>query len=291
MSGVDIFLHWTMFVFPIFILTRGLVLNAVGDCPLDEAALQTMLVFGVYACVVVHELSHLVVARWLGLGVRDVVLYPIGGLARLSVVSNRPWQEIWIAVIGPLVHFAIASALAGAFAFAGLPLLPNQGSPHLDLQTFCNRLLWLNLVLGCLQLTPAFPMDGGRIFRGALALSAERLRATEVAATLSSFIALLALVAGMVWLSSLWWLIVLGIVVHVSAQQELMSVQYYAKLQEPGPGMPLGAPLMVPVDQLVDEDVRPIEPDFTGLIWNPKNRLWIVWRNGQPVSANALVGD
>jgi Zn-dependent protease len=287
--GIDIFLHWTMWLLPFFILCRGLVLYSAEP---DETALQTTLVFGVYLCLLVNELAHLAVARWLALGVRDLTLYPIGGIMRLSVIGERPWKEPWVAAAGPLTHLLIAGAIAVAFLAAGLALAPRLNASQPYVETFFNRLFWLNVLLAILQIIPAFPMDGGRIFRGALALSVPRLRATETAALLSSFVALLMLVPGMVWLSSVWWLIPLGIIVHVGGQQELLSVRYYAGLQQPLPGAPPTAPIiMAPIDQLLDDDVRPSEPDFTGLIWNPKNRLWIVWRNGEPVSANALVGE
>src|SRR5690242_17809238 len=65
LADFDIFLHWTMWLLPIFVLGRGLVFY-----PQDETALQVALVFGVYACVILHELAHVQVARWLKLGMR-----------------------------------------------------------------------------------------------------------------------------------------------------------------------------------------------------------------------------
>ncbi len=285
-AGFDVSLHWTMWLLPMFILARGLFLY-----PADEAFLQTILVFGVYVCLVFHELGHVMVARWVELPIRDVVLYPIGGAARLTVVSERPWKEIWVAAAGPMMDLFICAAIAGAFWSLGLTLSPHLDTPHPYAETFFNRLFWLNVLLAILHVIPAFPMDGGRVFRGALALSAQRLRATEVAAMLSSFIAILFLLAGMIWIGTVWWLIPMGIVIHISGQQELMSVRYFTSLQHPAVSSIHRSPEMVPVDQLFDEDSYPREANFSGLVWNPHNRLWIVWRNGHPVSANALVGE
>ena len=284
--GVDIFLHWTMWMLPVFILSRGLFLYSY-----DEALLQVALVGAVYACLAFHEIAHLLVARQLGLGLRDLTLYPIGGISRLAVVGERPWQEVWIATAGPVAHVLIGGVIAAVFIAADRTLSPRVDSPHPYLETFFNRLFWLNVLLAILHVLPAFPLDGGRIFRGALALSAGRLRATEVGALLSSFVALTFLVPGMIWMGEVWWLIAMGIIIHVGGQQELMSVRYFASLQEPDLSTPATPPLTASIEQLVDESSRPAESDFNGLTWNRKNRLWIVWRNGEPVSANALVGE
>ncbi len=96
----------------------------------------------------------------------------------------------------------------------------------------------------------------------------------------------------MLWISLVWWLMVLGIVIHISAQQELMAMRYFATLQDPEASVTAsGTGSLVAIDQVLEEDDLPREPDFDGLIWSPRNRLWIVWRKGQPVSAHALVGD
>ena len=85
-------------------------------------------------------------------------------------------------------------------------------------------------------------------------------------------------------------MIAMGIIIHVSGQQEAMTVRFFASLQM-GNHAPTGQPIMVATEQVLDDETRPREPDFTGVIWNPKNRLWIIWRNGQPVRVSALVGE
>jgi hypothetical protein len=70
-----------------------------------------------------------------------------------------------------------------------------------------------------------------------------------------------------------------------------MTVRYFASLQLAEPPLPTGAPILAPIEQLLDDESRPQEPNFTGVIWSSRTRLWVVWRNGQPISANALVGE
>ena len=112
---------------------------------------------------------------------RDITLYPIGGTHRLTCLSEHPWQEVWVALAGPAVHGLIAGTIACFTLIAGMPLSPAERTEPFG-EVFWNRLLWLNVILAVLHLLPCFPLDGGRLFRGALALSCVRACATEVAA-------------------------------------------------------------------------------------------------------------
>lgn len=284
--GIDIFLHWTMWLFPVVVLARGFVLYSS-----DETLMQTLLVLAVYFCLFVHELGHILAGRVIGLSLRDITLFPIGGYDRLGELSDRPWKEVRFAIVGPLAHVMIAGVIGAAFLGMGWNLTPRLDSVQPYLETFLNRLFWLNVLLAIYQILPAFPMDGGVLFRSALALSARRLRATEVATLLGSFVALGLIVAGMIWLNLVWWLIILGIIVHISGQQELMSVRFFDSMQDPMMQTVDRAPIHIALDQLIDEEKPTVEPGFTGMTWNPRNRLWIAWKNGEAVSANALVGE
>ena len=153
-----------MWVLPVFILARGLILYSAEE--VDEAFLQFALVLGVYACLILHELAHVAVARWVALRLRDLTLYPIGGVVRLSELSERPWKEVRLALVGPVVHAMIALAIAGTLVALGHTLSPRLTSPHPYVETFFNRLFWLNVLFAVLHVLPAFPMDGGRLFRG-----------------------------------------------------------------------------------------------------------------------------
>jgi Zn-dependent protease len=285
-AEIDIFLHWTMWLFPVFVLMRGFVLYSS-----DETLMQTLLVLGVYGCLLIHEFGHILTARLVGPRLRDVTLFPIGGYDRLAELSERPWKEIPFAVVGPLLHALIAGVIAVVLLACECTLMPRLESPQPCVEVYFNRLFWLNVLLAICQVIPAFPMDGGRLFRGALALSAGRLRATEVAALLSSFVALVFVVSGIIWVSVVWWLIALGVIVYVSGQQELLRVRFFTYLQEPTTQFAGRAPIHVPMDRVFDDEGKRVEADFTGLTWSAKDHLWIVWRDGVAMSANALVGE
>ena len=127
-------------------------------------ALGVVLLFG---CVTLHELGHSLVARRFGATVREIVLLPIGGLARMSREPSRPLHELLISLAGPFVNLVIAFGLAGVLNARVGAQLANEAYWLTEMEKLGpNALLfWLlagNLVLAIFNLLPAFPMDGGR---------------------------------------------------------------------------------------------------------------------------------
>lgn len=144
-----------------------------------------VLVLAVFGCVVLHELGHALMARRFGVRTREIVLYPIGGIARLENIPGG-WAEILIALAGPAVNVAIAVLLLPFAAHAlasGLPASPGRGPIAVEL-------LVANLFLFAFNLIPALPMDGGRVLRAALSLRMREDRATRIAAAVAQFVAL-----------------------------------------------------------------------------------------------------
>jgi Zn-dependent protease len=174
----------------------------------------------IFACVLLHEFGHALVARRFGIGTRRITLLPIGGVAELERSPEDPRAELWIALAGPAVNFAIAAVLSlvgfttGAFASAGLAKL------------VFTALVWANLLLGLFNLIPAFPMDGGRVFRAWAQRRHGRLRATRMAAKLGRGLAvgfgIWALVAGNLVLG------LIAVFVWFAAGRELAMVEAMA---------------------------------------------------------------
>jgi Zn-dependent protease len=145
-------------------------------------------VLAIFGCVVLHELGHALTARRFGVRTRDIVLLPIGGVARAERIPENPRQEIVVAVFGPLVNFALAAVFALVLLARGWPV---------DFENdFLFNLLAINLALGTFNLIPAFPMDGGRILRGALATRMDYLSATRFAKNVGQIIAILFVLVG-----------------------------------------------------------------------------------------------
>ena len=137
------------------------------------AAARDSLVFIIlmFVCVVLHEFGHILVARRYGIQAPEVTLLPIGGVASLQALPEKPSQEFAIAIAGPAVNFVIAVVLlllVGSFDAADLARLDD---PRVSLLA---RLADANLFLAVFNLIPAFPMDGGRVLRALLAMKLGR---------------------------------------------------------------------------------------------------------------------
>lgn len=154
------------------------------------AALQaTLLLLSLFACVLLHEFGHITMARRFGVRTPEVILLPIGGLARLERIPEEPRQELLIAIAGPVVTAALALAFAAWARLAGHPLLPTTPIP--EAMPLVVALLWMNVFLLGFNLLPAFPMDGGRVLRAALATRLGLGRATRIAAAVGQAFAFL----------------------------------------------------------------------------------------------------
>jgi Zn-dependent protease len=157
----------------------------------------TLLVF--FTCVVLHELGHSFTAMRFGVGVRRILLMPIGGMAEFDSIPRQPGRELLITAAGPAVNFAIAGAIGLAFGMpAGWPF----GSYDFTANAvgFAQLIVHWNLLMGFFNLVPVFPMDGGRIFRAAMAARLPYLRATFIAAMVGKILALTAAAAAiLIW--------------------------------------------------------------------------------------------
>lgn len=183
--GIDIYMHAT------FLLILGWVAYSywVEFHRVNAVLGGVLFILALFACVVFHEYGHALMARRFGVKTRDITLYPIGGVARLERIPEKPIEELWVAIAGPAVNVFIAAVLAAYLAVSGGL---TQGM-HLSLTSggFVPRLLAVNLLLVAFNLLPAFPMDGGRVLRALLAMRMDHLRATQVAATVGQAMAFL----------------------------------------------------------------------------------------------------
>lgn len=200
---IPVRVHWS------FALVLGLFLYYGYYQGLDWGVLlwNFLLVSALFFCVVLHEFGHALTARYYGVRTKDIILLPIGGLARLDRLPDKPIQEFLVAAAGPAVNLVIALFLMPYLFFAmngSLDLLIrhlNRNSnftfdPLSPLDSFIIVLIIGNVLLAVLNLIPAFPMDGGRILRALLSIRLGRLRATRIATYFGQFIAGLFVVHG-----------------------------------------------------------------------------------------------
>ncbi len=182
-----------------------------------EGILFTLVLF---STVVLHEFGHSLTARHYGIKTRDITLYPIGGVARLERMPEKPAQEFWVAIAGPAVNIGIAAMLftwqtvaAPLAALTGFSLTGGQ---------FVEQLITVNIFLALFNLIPAFPMDGGRVLRSLLAMRLEYPRATQIAAYIGQGMAVLFGIVGLFYNP---FLVFIAFFVWTGAGQEASMVQ------------------------------------------------------------------
>jgi Zn-dependent protease/CBS domain-containing protein len=172
-----------------------------------------------FFCVLLHEFGHIFTARAFGVPTPYVTLLPIGGVAQLERIPEEPWEEFLIAIAGPAVNVVIAGALI-AFAHANPHASAAMGIDDMQIP-MVDRLAALNLFLALFNLIPAFPMDGGRVLRAALASRIGFVRATERAASIGQFTAF---VLGFIGLFQNPILVFVAVFVYLAAASEAHSV-------------------------------------------------------------------
>ena len=181
-AGTEIKVHVTFVLFIAWVAFSTYTLNGA------PAALQVTVFFlALFVCIVLHEFGHILMARRFGVRTPDVILLPIGGVARLERMPDHPRQEFLIATAGPLVTLAIAVILYLSVTLAGDR--PTLRDPILADESFLVRLMAVNVYLLLFNLIPAFPMDGGRMLRAVLASRVGMVRGTRIAATLGQMLA------------------------------------------------------------------------------------------------------
>lgn len=187
--GIELYVHWT---FALLILFFAYQASGQG---IIAILFSIAIVLGVFFCVTLHEYGHALAARRFGVPTIDITLLPIGGVARLQRMPRVPWQELVVAVAGPAVNVVIATLLAiGFFLIGGLPILLADGSSQSEeieraISAFGEPSIWqfalvmmvVNVTLVLFNMIPAFPMDGGRVFRSLLAMVIDYRRATIIA--------------------------------------------------------------------------------------------------------------
>ena len=202
--GIEVRVHWSF----VLILAYGAFAFSAGPAgPVLGAFYGLVVIVLLFVCVTLHEFSHALVARRFKIGVRNITLLPIGGVANLERLPERPSQELLIAIAGPLMNFGLALILLPFLLWA--TELPSRFGPALGqlARSAMNQgalgpvhllsyLVFTNLMLGLFNLLPAFPMDGGRVLRSLLAMALAYVQATRIAVYVGRVIAILLAVYG-----------------------------------------------------------------------------------------------
>ena len=274
LAGIALYVHAT------FLLLLAWV--AIGEYQSSGSAATAfngvLFVLAVFATVVLHELGHALTARRYGIKTRDIILLPIGGVARLERMPREPKQELLVALAGPAVNVAIAVLLyLFLAATGGIPAIVDTASLRAGFleRSFLARLLAVNLWLVLFNLIPAFPMDGGRVLRALLAMrSGDYARATETASRVGKFFALVFGILGLFVVGNPF-LVFIALFVWLGAAGEAAAAQTSATLDG------------VPIERLMITDVRTLSPGDP--LSRPVDLILDGFQQDFPVIANGAV--
>lgn len=208
LAGTAIRLHFTFVLFLVWIgLTRYLAHGPAAAA--DSLAFMVLL----FLCVLLHEFGHIFMGRRFGVKTPEVILSPIGGIANMERIPHDPWQELLVAIAGPLVNVVIAALLIVGFGIGAERL----AAVSFETSTLAERLAFVNVMLVMFNLVPAFPMDGGRILRAILSMLMEPLEATRWAARIGQGFAFLFVLLGLFFNPIL---MLVGIFIYFAAASE-----------------------------------------------------------------------
>jgi Zn-dependent protease len=221
-ANIKISVHWTFLI----LLAWIVLLNQRAGAETIHIVWSVGFILSIFVCVVLHELGHALTAKRFNIGTRDITLYPIGGIARLDSIPKKPKEELLVALAGPAVNLVIAGLL---YPFVNFSTVQETVTvTQINADNFLLAFATVNLWLAFFNLIPAFPMDGGRVFRALLSFKMSRAAATRTAAGLGQLIAI-----GFVFIGFYVnpFLIFIGIFIFLGAQTEASYAQTEALLE------------------------------------------------------------
>ncbi len=236
-GGIDVRIHVT------FLLLLAVLASFYGAHGGAAGATQALIfVLLVFLCVLLHEFGHAFAAQAYGIKTADITLLPIGGVARMERLPEKPTQELVVAIAGPLVNVVIALVILAVLGVTG----------RLDFGIFYDArrftviwaLLYTNVMMVVFNLIPAFPLDGGRVLRALLATRLNYVHATQIAATIGQA---LALAMGLfAFYRGPYLLILIAVFIYMGAESESSFVQ----MRYATSGLPVSTAMVTRFDTL-----------------------------------------
>ena len=229
--GIDVRVHWS---FALILVYGAVSYSASGNTFIGGALYGVLVILLLFLCVTLHEFGHALVAQHYGINVPTITLLPIGGVASLERMPDKPIQELLIAIAGPLVNFALVFLMVPILVLVtGYEVYFNGMTPDVGLLmgnmrtpgvlNLASYLLVVNVMLALFNLLPAFPMDGGRILRALLAMSMPYVRATRIAVFVGRIMAIIFAIWGIT--GGNLFLLLIAFFVYVGGKGELDSAR------------------------------------------------------------------
>ncbi len=237
--GIRFRIHVTFLLLVLFVFV-----SVTDEHGFQRGLWATLFICAVFACVLIHEIGHSLIARRFGKEAKSITLLPIGGVATMEEMPEKPAQEITMALVGPLINLAIAGvlyAIVGRWTGIGVPTVQPDSS-----RSFLAGLIGINIMLAIFNLIPAFPMDGGRVLRGLLALTMDYVTATSVAVGVGQILAMVFIFYGVFYS---WWIAIIGLFLYIGAGGEKQQVVLKSVLHA------------VPASEAMTTTFRTLRPD------------------------------
>lgn len=269
-AGIGIFIHWTFSLLILFII----FMNYKSGQNTIQIIWSVIFILSIFITVLLHELGHALAAKNYNIKTKDITLLPIGGLARLERIPEKPLEELIVAFAGPLVNIALAFITA---FFISIPdntdKLMAELSNGVNANNFFLNFFLVNFWLAIFNLIPAFPMDGGRVLRALLSFKLPRNVATRIAARIGQFLAMAFIILGFFTSP---FLIFIGIFVIIGAQIEADYTE--SKFMLKG----------FKVEDVVMKDYQTIDADekikkAVELLLDSQNKIFLITENNIPV--------
>jgi len=223
-AGIKLYVHWTFLLLIVWVVLSS-YRNGFNE---DSTLYSVLLVLTAFVCVTLHEFGHALTAKHFHYITNDITLLPIGGIARMDELPDKPKQELAVALAGPLVNVVIALVLLPFVLWKGLPDTNAVTIIGGNMDDYLGGIFYINISLAIFNLIPAFPMDGGRVFRALLSFFMNRVKATTVASRTGQSISILFIVVGLFGNPVL---AIIGVVIFLLAKAENELVKSVSLLE------------------------------------------------------------
>lgn len=219
--GIDLRVHLT---FPLILIWAAFQYGTAAGDTITGAVFGVVVILLLFVLVTLHELGHSFAAQYYGVPVKQITLLPIGGLAQMSRMPENPKQEFVIAAAGPAVNVVMAALMGAMIPLFNIHLTAPFTGISLTFSVIFSYIFYYNIMLALFNLLPAFPMDGGRIFRSLLAMKLNYVTATLIAGNVGRFIAVAMGFYGL--LNGGIFLMLIALFIFSGASQEMVMVQF-----------------------------------------------------------------
>lgn len=267
-SGIKISVHWTFLILIFWIIFS----NVRSGLTFNEIVWSVTFVLTIFVCVILHELGHALTAQRFKIKTKEISILPIGGVAQLESIPEKPKEELLVALAGPAVNIVIAAILY-PFVTLGREIGELGTLSRIGPENFLLALMSINLWLALFNLIPAFPMDGGRVLRALLAFRLSHAKATAIAASIGQILAMVFVFLGFFYNP---FLIFIGFFIFLGAQSEAAYAQSKLMLK----GFTVNDVVMKEIPSI---DANASVKEAAAKLLESQNKNFVVYENEKPV--------